>query len=247
MAKKRQINTKFWDDQYISELDPIEKLLFLYLLTNPLTEMCGIYEIQVRRIALDTGIDKDMIPKIFARFSEAGKIFYINNNWVYIRNFQKHQAVNDSIKLGIQRTLEEIPAEIMQVVCTLNAEWGQGDTSLSTACQILKLKPELKLKPKEILAADAAKKEISVPSGGMFAGYKLPKGSGKNVQQWQDEAANAIKQLNTPEEKISSVFKCFKDNQTSARFALNDCKELGKFETLYFLKVYNELVKNNKK
>jgi hypothetical protein len=247
MAKKRQINTKFWDDQYISELDPIEKLLFLYLLTNPLTEMCGIYEIQVRRIALDTGIDKDMIPKIFTRFSDAGKIFYINNNWVYVRNFQKHQAVNDSIKLGIKRTLEEIPAEIMQVVCTLDTEWGQGDASLSTACRILKLKPELKLKPKEILATDVAKNEIVAPAGGMFTGYKLPKGSGKNVKQWQDEAANAIKQLDTTEEKISSVFKCFKDNQNLARFALNDCKELGKNETLYFLKVYNELVKNNKK
>ncbi len=247
MAKNRYVNTKFWDDQYISDLDPVEKLLFLYLLTNPLTEMCGIYEIQVRRIALDTGIDKDMIPKIFFRFAEAGKIFYINNNWVYIRNFQKHQAVNDSIKIGIERSLKAIPAEIMQVVCRLNTQWGQTDTSLGTACRILKLELKPKLEPKEILATDVAKKEIMAPNQGMFTGYKLPKESGKNVKQWQDEAANAIKLLDTSEEKISSVFKCFKDNQNLARFALNDCKELGKKETLYFLKVYNELVKNNKK
>ena len=251
MAKKRQINTKFWDDQYISNLDPTEKLLFLYLLTNPLTEMCGIYEIQVRRMALDTGIDKDMIPKIFSRFADAGKIFYINNNWVYVRNFQKHQAVNDSIKIGIKRTLEEIPVEIMQVVCSINTEWGQTDGSLSTVCGILKPKLEPKPKPKpkpklKLLATDVAKEKIKTPKTEMFSGYKLPEVSNKNIKQWQDEAANAIKYLETDEDKISSVFKCFKENQNFARTALNDCKELCKKETLYFLKVYNELVKNKK-
>ena len=35
MAKQRYINTKFWRDSYIEDLDPIEKLLFLYLLSNP--------------------------------------------------------------------------------------------------------------------------------------------------------------------------------------------------------------------
>ena len=34
MSKKRWINTKFWDDEYITELESIEKLLFLYFLTN---------------------------------------------------------------------------------------------------------------------------------------------------------------------------------------------------------------------
>ena len=31
MAKKRYISTTFWRDEYVSNLDPIEKLLFLYL------------------------------------------------------------------------------------------------------------------------------------------------------------------------------------------------------------------------
>ena len=55
------VNTKFWDDTYIVTLDPIEKLLYLYFLTNPLTNICGIYEIQLRRVAFDTGIDKEVV------------------------------------------------------------------------------------------------------------------------------------------------------------------------------------------
>ena len=37
MAKTRIINTRFWIDDYTSNLDPIEKLLFLYFLTNTAT------------------------------------------------------------------------------------------------------------------------------------------------------------------------------------------------------------------
>ena len=70
----------------------------------------------------------------------------------------------------------------------------------------------------------------------------LPK-SVKNVSKWQDEASNAYKYFLDGEEKRSSIFKCFKDDQHHARLAFSDCKELEKKSALYFLKVYNELRK----
>ncbi len=45
MAKYRVVNTRFWDDAYVAELSPNEKLIFLYLLTNALTTIGGIYEL----------------------------------------------------------------------------------------------------------------------------------------------------------------------------------------------------------
>lgn len=74
----------------------------------------------------------------------------------------------------------------------------------------------------------------------------LPKPTRK-VEKWQDSASIVVKEMNVPENKISSVFKCFKDHEREAMFALRDCKELGKMNVFYFLKVYNELVKKNKK
>jgi hypothetical protein len=65
----------------------------------------------------------------------------------------------------------------------------------------------------------------------------------KSVYQWQDEANNATQYFKDGESKRSSIFKCFKDNQQKARIAFSDCKELGRKEVLYFLKVYNELKK----
>ena len=76
----------------------------------------------------------------------------------------------------------------------------------------------------------------------LYAKMGLPKQTRK-VEKWQDSASIVVKEMNVPENKISSVFKCFKDHEREAMFALRDCKELGKMNVLYFFKVYNELVK----
>lgn len=108
MSKLRSVNTHFWNDNYIVDLDPIEKLLFLYLLTNPNTNMLGIFEINIRRISFDTGIDKDMILKIFDRFHEAGKASYIDG-YVCLHNFTKHQAYNHNMKVSAVNSYNELP------------------------------------------------------------------------------------------------------------------------------------------
>lgn len=108
MAKQRFINTHFWDDSYIIELDSTEKLLFLYILTNPLTTICGAYEITLRRIAFDTGIDKDMILRILARFEKADKVIY-KDGWLLITNFIKNQSLNPKVSAGIVNALSSCP------------------------------------------------------------------------------------------------------------------------------------------
>lgn len=115
MAKQRYINTKFWDDTYIITLDPIEKLLFIYFLTNPLTNICGGYEMNLRRASLDTGIDEQVIKTIIGRFSAEGKIFFIDG-WVIIRNFIKHQSDGMKIMAGIRLAINEIPSQIRERV-----------------------------------------------------------------------------------------------------------------------------------
>lgn len=120
MSKERYLNTKFWDDNYIVNLDPTEKLLFIYLLTNPLTNIIGIYEIAIRRIAFDTGIDQDMVLKILDRFERDNKIKY-SQGYIVIRNFIKHQKNNPSINKGIETSLQEVPNELLEWI-TLQPE-----------------------------------------------------------------------------------------------------------------------------
>lgn len=144
MAKKRYINTKFWSDNYISDLDPIEKLLFIYFITNPYTDICGIYEISLKQVALDTGIDKqEMLPKIIKRFSKDGKIFYLDG-WIYVKNFQKHQAMNESVELGIKRSMNDVPSDILAKVKQIDTDWVQtGTVSTQSATNLDLTKPNL--------------------------------------------------------------------------------------------------------
>ncbi len=115
MSKQRLVDTCYWDDTYVVDLDCTEKLLFLYLLTNPLTTLCGVYEISSRRMALDTGIDKDMVEKILARFERDGRCLY-RNGWIAMRNWIKHQRVNPSVEQGIERELAKVPEALAAYV-----------------------------------------------------------------------------------------------------------------------------------
>ena len=106
------IKDSFWTDSYIANLDPSEKLLFIYLLTNPLCNIAGIYEIQVKRIAFDTGFDRDMVEKLLSRLVEDGKLLRIDD-WLVLVNHAKHQSYkNPNVSKGIKRIIEELPEKV---------------------------------------------------------------------------------------------------------------------------------------
>lgn len=104
--KRRYINTKFWNDGYVSDLDPIEKLLFMYFLTNEHTNISGVYEVPLKVVAMETGIDKSMIEKILPRLSK--KVGYVGG-MVVVKNFLKHQETKSEQTIkGILNCWEEI-------------------------------------------------------------------------------------------------------------------------------------------
>jgi len=109
------LNTKFWTDPYILDLDPSEKLLYVYLITNPYTDICGIYEIATKIIAVETGFEKDTIERILKRFERDGKIMY-KNGWVALRNFAKNQSKNPKVEIGMRVGIEKAPKELKEFV-----------------------------------------------------------------------------------------------------------------------------------
>lgn len=111
MSKKRSVDTHFWNDNYVADLDPIEKILFLYFLTNPLTNMLGVYEIPLRRIAFDTGIDSDMVKKLIHRFDADEKFSYIDG-FVVVHNFLDHQKLNTNMKTSAKNEFLALPDKV---------------------------------------------------------------------------------------------------------------------------------------
>lgn len=113
MATQRYISTSFWDDEWIHKLDPSEKLLYLYFMTNPLTSIAGIYKLSESRICFDTGFNENTIRHIMSKF-ELAKKAYRYEEWIIIPNWSKHQKVKerDNIRKGIDNLLLSLPTDV---------------------------------------------------------------------------------------------------------------------------------------
>ena len=101
MAKQRFINTKLWSDSWVRTLKPFDRYLFLYLLTNEHTDICGIYELPLEVISFETGLPKNTLSKCMDTLKP--KVFYVDG-WVWLVNFEKHQRGrgNPKIEKSIQ-------------------------------------------------------------------------------------------------------------------------------------------------
>lgn len=101
MADFRNIHTRIWTDSWFCELSPDEKLLFIYLFSNPNASVCGMYEMPKRNIALDTGISLDRVSQILDTFSASGKVHY-QNGVVWVVNLKKYNDSGDSSKIRVR-------------------------------------------------------------------------------------------------------------------------------------------------
>lgn len=118
MATQRYISTSFWDDVWIQTLDPSEKLLFLYYMTNPLTNIAGVYKVTARRVGFDTGFTADTIGHIMQKFETARKVFRFGE-YIVIPSWPTHQKweSKSKIKEGIVAVLSALDQETLQFLC----------------------------------------------------------------------------------------------------------------------------------
>jgi len=108
--KKRYIQDRMRSDTWFTDLDPIEKLLRIYLLSNDKLWVCWIYELSLKKMWYDTWIDRDMIAKILVRFEKDKRCFY--RDWfILVCNFFKNLQISsssDNIRKWVERELKEL-------------------------------------------------------------------------------------------------------------------------------------------
>lgn len=79
MAIYRNIQLSFWtDNKVLDEFTPEDKYFYLYLLTNPQTNLCGCYEVSFKSMSDDTGYTKETIVRLLKRFEEVHDIIRFN-------------------------------------------------------------------------------------------------------------------------------------------------------------------------
>lgn len=114
-SKLRSVNTHFWDDIWIMDLIPVNKLLYIYLFTNSKVNMLGVYELSMRKITFDTGIDSKTVEESFEKFKADRKIDY-TDGYVILNNFVKNQRYNSNMIISAYKDLDELPVAIKSLV-----------------------------------------------------------------------------------------------------------------------------------
>ena len=123
MAKFRSINTRIWHDNWIREkLNPLDRYLFIYLLTNEHSNLSGLYELPLSTIAFETGLDEnDLKNSLLPRLEP--KVFY-RNGWVFVKNFTKHhQGGGPKLEKGVEIAKSEIPSDILKEFDKISIEY----------------------------------------------------------------------------------------------------------------------------
>ena len=71
MAFYRTISMSFWTDAKVADdFTPEDRYFYLYLFTNPHTNLCGCYEVSLAQMAVEMGYDRESIRKLIERFEK---------------------------------------------------------------------------------------------------------------------------------------------------------------------------------
>ena len=148
MAIYRNLQLSFWTDNKIEdEFTPEDKFFYLYLLTNPQTNLCGCYEVSYSQMTRQTGYNKDTIIRLLERFESLHNVIKFDSktkeililHW-YKYNWSKSEKVlsgvcnvakyikSDSFRKYVFDTVESIKNDTIYIGYTYPMDTSVSDT-----------------------------------------------------------------------------------------------------------------------
>lgn len=75
MAIYRNVSMTFWTDSKVSDdFSSDDRYVYLYLFTNPHSNLCGCYEVSYRQMAYETGLDIKKVKAVIRRLQEVHNV-----------------------------------------------------------------------------------------------------------------------------------------------------------------------------
>lgn len=93
MKVKRIVSTGFWTDEKVIYWTPEDKYFMLYLLTNPHSEPCGVYELPPKIAGFEMGYSEDAVKGLLDRFENKYGVIARRGCEIAIKNFLKYSTV----------------------------------------------------------------------------------------------------------------------------------------------------------
>lgn len=124
MAIYRTVHVSFWTDPKVDDdLTPEEKYFFLFLLTNPHTNLCGCYEISMKQMVRETGYNEDTVIRLLRRLEQVhGVIRYDpSTKEVFVLNWGRYNwSKSGDVMAGVAKS----------VACIKSKEFRQAFSSM---------------------------------------------------------------------------------------------------------------------
>ena len=92
MAFYRMVSISFWtDSKVVDDFTPEDKYFFLYLFTNPHTNLAGCYEVSLRQMANETGYSVETVERLLDRFIKIHKVIAYSRETKEVLLFNWHK------------------------------------------------------------------------------------------------------------------------------------------------------------
>lgn len=134
----RTITPSFWTDPKVAdEFTPEDRYFYLYLLTNPHTDISGCYEISTRAMARETGYNEDSVKHLLNRMQNVHRVIVYDGETkeVLILNWSKYNwTVSPKLLKAVELSARTIKNETFKdfVLAKKDGEKYPIDTLFST-------------------------------------------------------------------------------------------------------------------
>ena len=115
MAIYRNVSLSFWEDiKIVDDFTPEDRYFYLYLLTNPHTNLLGCYQVSFKQMVNETGYNKDTVEKIIDRMINIHNVikFDKKTNEVFIKNWYKYNwTKSDKLLKKVEKLIQHVKSK----------------------------------------------------------------------------------------------------------------------------------------
>ena len=122
MAIYRNVLMTFWTDSKVTDdFTPEDRYFYLYLFTNPHTNLCGCYEISLKQVANEMGYSKDSVENLIKRFENIHNVLKYSEETkeILLLNWHKYNWTNS------EKFRKPLLKEILNIKCNLFRDYMQ--------------------------------------------------------------------------------------------------------------------------
>ena len=118
----RKFESRFWKDPFVQALSISAKLLYVYFFTNDNCNSSGAYQISMKTVAFDTGLNEKEIKKMLAAELRGKVLYFEDYDIVVVSRFLKHQAQSSKFVIGAMKQVASMPKLVRNAWFSVNRD-----------------------------------------------------------------------------------------------------------------------------